>query len=42
MSNLEPRDELASIAASLRAYLECHVDSGSSDSVIGGSATGAA
>ena len=30
MSNLEPREELASIAASLRAYLEWQVDCGSS------------
>lgn len=29
MSNAEAREELASIAASLRAYLEWHVDSGS-------------
>ena len=30
MSNLEPREELASIAASLRAYLEWQLDCGSS------------
>lgn len=30
MSNLEPREELANIAASLRAYLEWQVDCGSS------------